>query len=204
MIATRPRRHRKRPFIALLASALLTATNFAADPGWRLTVVPSFERPAVSESIPGSQTAVLAVAREASYGEFEYATTRGAWKRAREIAAKEGFRWIDASVVDMRRDTNRVIDRILITGTNPLLPSLATSPGFYQRFEPILGDGFHVIIPDRFTIALYPRLAGQIPPDEAGAMLETYRLATYPVSLEVFRATRYGLEADGILEEKSP
>lgn len=185
----------------MLAALLFVATASAADPGWRLTVVPSFERPALAEKIPGSQTAALAVAREAGYGELEYATTRGAWRLAREIAAREGARWLDEASVETRRDTNRVIDHILITGDNALLPSLATSPAFYERFEPILGDGFHVIIPDRNTIALYPRLAGQIPPVEAGALLETYRLATYPVSREVFRATRFGLAADGVLED---
>jgi hypothetical protein len=197
MIATRPRRHGKRAFVLLLATTVMAA----ADPGWRLTVVPSFERPLLSENIPGAQTALLAVAREAGYGELEYATTRGAWRRAREIAAKEGGRWIMEADVEMRRDTNRVIDRILITGENPLLPSLAVTPAFFERFEPILGEGFHVIIPDRNTIALYPRLAGEIPPAEAGALIEIFRLATYPVSREVFRATRRGLEADGILEE---
>lgn len=201
MIATRPRRHGKRAFAILLATGLLVAAAGAADPGWRLTIVPSFQRPALSEAIPGSQTAVLAVAREVGFGDFEYATTRGAWRRAREIAAKDGARWIDEAAVEMRRDTNRVVERVLITGDNPLLPSLAASPAFYQRFEPILGDGFHVIIPDRNTIALYPRLAGQIPPEEAGSLLETYRLATWPVSREVFRATRFGLMADGVLED---
>jgi len=201
MTATRPRRHGKRAFLLLLAATSLAAAGEPADPGWRLTMVPSFERPAMNEKIPGSQTAVLAVARDAGYGEFEYATTRGAWRRARDLAARDGARWIMETGVEIRRDTNRVINRILITGDNPLLPSLALVPAFYQRFEPILGDGFHVIIPDRNTIALYPRLAGQIPADEAGVLLEMFRLATYPVSREVFRATRYGLAADGVLEE---
>ena len=67
----------------------------------------------------------------------------------------------------------------------------------------MLGDGFHVIIPERGMIAMYPRLAGRIPENEAAALLEACRLATYPVSPEVFRATRTGLVADGIVGAKT-
>ncbi len=200
MTATRPRCHGKRAFLLFLAWAV-PAFAQNPDPGWRLTVVPSFERPALHEKILGSQTAVLAVARHASYGELEYATTRGALQHAWEAAENHGDEWIEAAKVEVRRGKDRIIESILITGDDPLLPRLAVAPAFYTRFEPMLGDGFHVIIPERNTIALYPRLAGRIPADEAAALLEIHKLATYPVSREVFRATRDGLVADGILED---
>lgn len=202
MTATRPRRRGKRAFLALLATSSLACVAAPPDPGWRLTVVPSFERPALREDIPGSTTAVLAVARPAEFGLFEYATTRGAWRWARDLARENGSTWLEASNIQIRRDKNRVVERILITGRDPLLPALALAPAFYDRFEPLLGAGFHVIIPDRNTIALYPRVAGVIPPGEAAALLEMNRLATYPVSREVFRATRGGLKAGGILTEE--
>lgn len=202
MTATRPRRCGKRAFLALLA---ITAANCAAgipDPGWRLVVVPAFERPALHREIPGSRTAILAVARPAGLGLFEYATTRGAFRWARDLGAREGAAWLDRADVQIRRDDKKVVDRILITGPDPMLSALALTPAFYQRFEPILGDGFHVIIPDRNTIALYPRLAGQIPPAEAADLFQTHLVASHPVSREVFRATREGLIADGILSEE--
>jgi len=201
MTANTPIPGGKRGF--LLISLLLAGatTALASDPGWRVTVVPSFERPALGEPIPGSSTASLAVARHKSYGELEYATTRGAWALARRLAEQNGGTWLMDAEVEFRRDANRVIDRIIITGEDPLLPSVVLAPAFYERFEPMLGDGFHVVIPERGTIALYPRLAGRIPPEEAFALLEINRLATYPVSREVFRARRGGLVADGILED---
>ena len=76
------------------------------------------------------------------------------------------------------------------------------TPAFYQKFEPLLGDGFHLIIPERRTIALYPRLGGRIPPADAATLLEINRLSTYPVSREVFRVNRHGLVADGKLTEE--
>lgn len=200
MTATRPRRHSKRAFLIFLAAASAACAQ-NSDPGWRLTVVPSFQRPALHEKIPQSQTAVLAVARPAAYGELEFATTRGAMQRARAAGEKHGAAWLAVADIRMRRDRKGIIDRIIITGDDPLLPSLAATPAFYERFEPMLGDGFHVIIPERGMIAMYPRLAGRIPENEAAALLEANRLATYPVSPEVFRATRTGLVADGILEQ---
>jgi hypothetical protein len=203
MTATRPRRHGKCAFLLMAAATACAGAAEPPDPGWRLTVIPSFEqRPALHEKIPGSRTAVLAVARPAGYGEFEYATTRGALRFCRELAAKHGPAWLDRASTSIRRDKNRVIERILITGEDPMLPSLVTTPAFYRRFEPLLGDGFHVIIPDRGTIALYPRLAGEIPPADVAALIEINRLATYPVSTEVFRATRDGLVAEGALVQE--
>lgn len=200
MTANRPAAYGKRAFVLLMGALCLTA--HAGDAGWRLTVIPSFQtKPAIREEIPGSKTAILVVARPSGYGEFEYATTLGALRYAKDIAAAKGAQWITESGVNIRRDKDGVVDRVLITGSDPLLPSLAVAPALYDRFEPVLGDGFHVIIPDRNTIALYPRLAGRIPANEAAAWLEINRTATYPVSSEVFRATRLGLVADGELRE---
>ena len=201
MTATRPRRRGKRAFLGFLLAASSALGNDSPDPGWRVVLVPAFERPPLHENIAGSDTAILAVARPGELGLLEYATTRGAMRWARERAEKDGEAWLDAANVDMRRGSGRVIDRILITGEDPILTSLVLSPAFYRRFEPLLGEGFHVIVPHRNTIALYPRLAGRIPPPEAGAPFQSHLTASHPVSPEVFRATLGGLQADGILSE---
>lgn len=202
MIANRPRRYGKRAFFALLAAFCLEA--HAEDAGWRLTILPSFETaPPITKSIPGSQTARLAVARHAGHGELEYATTQGALRYAQDAAAQSAQDWIDTAKVEERRDADGVVTAVLITSSeDPLLPAIAAAPGLYDRYEPILGDGFYVVVPDRGTIALYPRLAGSgIPARDAADLLEINRVATYPVSREVFRATRLGLVADGVLTE---
>jgi hypothetical protein len=202
MTANRPRHYSKRAFLALLLA--LAAHGRADDAGWRLTVIPSFETvPPVNKPIPGSRTARLAVARHSGHGELEYATTQGALRYAQEMAAQNAQEWIDAADVGERRDEDGILTRVLIKSDNPLLPALAVAPGLYDRYEPLLGDGFYVVIPDRNTIALYPRLASEgIPPRDAAGLLEMNRLATYPVSREVFRATRLGLVADGVLSEE--
>lgn len=203
MTANRLRRYGKRTFLALMALACLPA-RAQDDAGWRLTIIPSFETvPPVNKNIPGSRTARLAVARHQEHGELEYATTLGALRYAQDMAERHTADWIAAAKVDERRDRDGVVTRVLITSKDPLLPAIAASPGLYDRYEPVLGDGFYVVVPDRSTIALYPRLAGGgVPPEDAAALLEKNRLATYPVSREVFRATRLGLVADGVLTEE--
>jgi hypothetical protein len=201
MTANRPRRYGKRAFLALLAAFCLDAR--AEDAGWRLTVVPSFETlPPIHKTIPGSRTARLAVARHAGHGELEYATTQGALRYAQDAAARHVQDWLAAAIVEEQRDADGIVTRVLITSDDPLLPAVAAAPGLYDRYEPVLGDGFYVVVPDRSTIALYPRLAGEgIPPRDAARFLQIHRLATYPVSREVFQATRLGLVADGVLTE---
>lgn len=202
MTATRPRRYGKCAFLALMMGVHAAGADGVPDAGWRLVVVPSFERPRLHEKIPGSQTAIIAAARPAPLGLFEYATTRGAMRWARDWGAKNGADWLANAKVEIRRGDNRVIDRVLITGDDPTMSSLVMTPEFFRRFERLLGDGFHVIIPNRNTIALYPRLAGKIPPNEAADLLQRFIIAQHPVSREVFRATSKGLVADGILSEE--
>lgn len=202
MTANTPRLHGKRTFCLLLLSAVMAHATPATDHGWREIIIPSFDRPALHEPIPGASSTCIAVARDTGYESFEYATTRGAWRWARDLGRARGRDWLANTKIDIRRDRNQVIDRILITGDIPLLASVVLTPAFYQKFEPLLGDGFHLIIPDRRTIALYPRLGGRIPPTDATALLEINRLSTYPVSREVFRVTRHGLVTDGILTEE--
>lgn len=204
MTATRPRHYGKRAFLALLAALCFEAEAHAGDAGWRLTILPSFETvPPINKPIAGSRTARLAVARHAGHGELEYASTQGALRYAQDAAEQHARDWIDAAEIDERRDADGVVTRVIITSDDPLLPAVAASPALYDRYEPILGDGFYVVVPERGTIALYPRLAGAgIPAQDAAALLERNRLATYPVSREVFRATRLGLVADGELTEE--
>jgi hypothetical protein len=193
--------HGKRAFLLLLLLASFSPATPSIDHGWREIIVPSFDRPALYQSIPGSTTASITVARDAGYDRLDYATTRGAWRWSRERARTRGREWLAAARTEIRRDRHQVIDRILITADTPLLSSIVLTPAFFAKFEPLLGDGFHLIIPDRRTIALYPRLGGRIPPVDASVLLEFNRLSTYPVSREVFRVTRDGLIADGILSE---
>lgn len=193
--------HGKRSFLLLILLASLSPASPEHDHGWREIIVPSLDRPALYQSIPGSTSASIAVARDTGYDRLNYATTRGAWRWARERARTRGREWLAAARTEIRRDRHQVIDRILITADTPLLSSIVLTPAFYAKFEPLLGDGFHLIIPDRRTIALYPRLGGRIPPEDASVLLEINRFSTYPVSREVFRVTRDGLVADGILSE---
>lgn len=200
-VTTRPRFYGKCAFVILFALCILTRTQ-ASGNEWRLTIIPSFQHPALHKSIPGSHTATLAVAREAGYGELEFAATHEAFQEATANAEKFGNEWMTAATMDIRRDNKQVIESIFITTENSsLLPSLVMAPAFYDRLEPLLGAGFYIVIPDRNTLALYPRLAGGIPAKDTVLLLEMNRLATYPVSREVFRAQRGGLTATGILEE---
>lgn len=201
MTATTPHRYGKRAFVIFLMLSVVVGAQ-TTDDAWRLTIVPAFQRPPLHKPIRGSKTAVLVAAREAGYGALEFAKENEAFQRARASAEKFGDDWVASAKMEIHRDKNHVIESIIITDENgPFLPSLALAPAFYEHFEPLLGAGFYVAIPDRSTLALFPRLAGGIPAEATVQLIEKNRLATYPVSREVFRAHRGGLTAVGILEE---
>ncbi len=200
MTANRPRRHSKCAFVIFFMLTVVVCSGDGFD--WRVTVVPSFPEPPLYESIRGSRSVVLAAARDSGYGELKFSSARSDFQRAKIIAEKMGGEWLKSVKMEIHRDKNRVIESVVITASDdPLLPRITIAPAFYDYFEPLLGAGFYVVIPERQLLVLYPRLAGGIPAKETSALLETYRMATYPVSREVFRSERGGLVAAGILEE---
>lgn len=172
----------------------------AAATDWTLTIEPAFMRPPLSEPIAGSQTAVICAVRPGEGGDLEYATTRGAFVRARERAAREGKAWLDALETQWERDKAGVITRAVLRGDHPLTPAVVLTPAFRATFEPVFGPRFLVVIPDRFTVVLYPRLAGEISPADAAELTAQTFVAAYPVSTEVFTVTRDGLRAMGRLQ----
>ncbi len=181
----------------------LVATAAAEGPSpapWSLTIEAAFVRPALHEPVPGASTAILCAARPDGHGGLEYATTRAAWRLARERGEREGAAWLGALQREMMRNREGVVTHGLLTGTTPLTPAVVLTPAFRAEFEPIFGPDFLVVIPDRYTVGIFPRLAGGIPPEVAGALANRHFVSAEPVSREVFRVTRDGIRAEGTLE----
>lgn len=99
------------------------------------------------------------------------------------------------------RDRRGVIQYAVITSESPTAASAVLAPEFAEMFADTLGPDLLVAIPNRYRVYVYPALAGDFA-DTAGLVVRDYELSGYPVSKEVFRLTKDGLQAVGSFEPR--
>lgn len=188
-----------------LALICLNSVLFAQTPEtWRVLIEPKFMRPEVSFPIAGAQRTVLVPAYLNKEGDPHYFSRRefealkvdwaAFMARARENATDRKLK------AEFVRDRNEVVSYGAIRSDSPLTATAVLSPEFAKSFAEIFGPEMLVVVPNRFTIFLFPKLASRYT-DYAPMVLEAYKATPYPVSIEVFELGAQGLKAIGIYEE---
>jgi hypothetical protein len=83
------------------------------------------------------------------------------------------------------RDKHRVIRYAAIESDEPVVASAVLFPGFLDLWKNTLGEKVLIVVPNRYTAYLFPRLATDYL-DYAPMIFRAYRDTAYPVSVEVF------------------
>jgi hypothetical protein len=97
------------------------------------------------------------------------------------------------------RDHRGIVLYAIIADEDPFLTSAILSPKLLERFKESLGDRIHVLLLERNRIYLFPATGGTL--EEFGpALVEEYRQAQFPVSLEIFLLDQEGFRVVGELE----
>jgi hypothetical protein len=189
--------------LCALILASPTAASAQSDPGsWRVLIEPKFMRPEVSQPIPGSKKTVFAAGylkenEPVYFSKAEFDALGMDWEtfaaKARENSKDNKLK------AEFIRSKKKVIQYAVLSSENPLTATAVLSPDFWKKFREIFGDTMIVALPDRFTIYLFPKLAGDFQ-DHAPMILDDYKAALFPVSTEAFELTSSGLRAIGNYE----
>lgn len=210
---------RKLAWIAVLACCTLGG-NVRADDApavalstCRVVIAAKFTLPQVSQPISGAKDTVFAAAW--------LSTTDGGKTDAVRFLSKDefgslGLDWsefaaktTDAASAEFSklepeliRDRNEVIECAVLHAKRPVdnITSTVLAPDFLKRFAPLFGSKLLIVIPDRQTIYLFPKLASRYQ-DYGERILSRYRKSECPVSREVFELSVTGLRAVGAYEE---
>lgn len=177
-----------------------------AESGFRsgLLFAGTFEKAEVVSELEGAKRTQLAAAREWSYGVRFYTREewgKRGWTRKNFYAAAREVADAVAEEMSVRfiRDHRGVIDYALVAGEDPFLGSALLSAKFLERFADTLGEELLVIPLDRQRLYVFPGTGGKM--EEYGpALVEQFRTAKLPVSLEVLRVDKTGLRVVGELE----
>ena len=205
------------PTLWLLALALAATSLGVQDPGKaedapakRIGVIfgGAFEALDITGPIEGAKATKMAAQYEWSFGVRPF--TQKTW--AERGLAWETFFPVARDVADdvatkleprLVRDHRGIVLYAIIADEDPFLTSAILSPKLHERFKESLGDRIHVLLLERNRIYLFPATGGTL--EEFGpALVEEYRQARFPVSLEIFLLDREGFRVVGELERPGP
>jgi len=204
------------PTSRLLALALIASPIFAQEtdkpaeaPARRVGIIfgGAFEALDITGPIEGAKSTKMAAQYEWSFGVRPF--TKKTWEErglqwetffpiAREVADAVATK-LEPRLV---RDHRGIVLYAIIADEDPFLTSAILSPKLHERFKESLGDRIHVVLLERNRIYLFPATGGTL--EEFGpSLVEQYRQAQFPVSLEIFLLDRDGFRVVGELERPS-
>ncbi len=178
----------------------------AGDPkAWVLVPQPKFLAHKVSLPIAASKETVLAVARWTDIGpDFVSAEE---WKEAgldeKKIAASTrelAVKWLKEVKPQLVRNDRKVIEFALLKSDRVPIAAAVLAPEFLKEYEQVFGPKVIVIIPNLYTVFVFPGVAGNHHA-YSDLILAAWHSKAPKVSREVFEVTAGGIRAVGIFEE---
>jgi hypothetical protein len=187
--------------LALISCPLLAGET----KNWVLIPQPKFLAHKVTQPIAGSKETVLAAARWTDIGP-DFCTT-DEWKDAamdeKKIAAttrEQCVEWLKATKPQLVRDERKIVEFALLKSDTVPVASLVLAPEFHKEFEPVFGPKMIVVMPNLYTVFIFPGIAGN-QNAYSDLVLAAWHGNAPKVSREVFELTAGGIRAVGIFED---
>ena len=162
-------------------------------------------KPEVTYEIENSKRAVLVPALMKD-GEPVYLSQKDfkalgvEWKAFLEAARENATAELKKLTPDYTRDKKNVIEYATLTSDSELTASTVLSPEFLKMFQDTIGDKLIVVIPNRYTIYVFPVLASHYQ-DYTQMVTAAYHDSTYPVSMEAYELSEKGIRTIGLYQE---
>ncbi|HWB60307.1 MAG TPA: hypothetical protein VG733_12505 [Chthoniobacteraceae bacterium] len=153
--------------------------------------------------IPNSKRAVLVPALLDKDGQPVYLTDKDFkalgvdWKTFLAAAQQNATAELKKLTPEYTRNKKKVIEFATLTSESPLTASVVLSPEFLKMFQQTLGDKVIVVIPNRYTVFVFPVLASDYK-EYAPMVTDAYHERSHPVSTEVYELTDKGLTTIGL------
>ena len=180
--------------IALAITATVTA--HADETQWRFWLEPKFMRSPLAVPLSNSQKTDLVAGIMTEDGPEPLSKA----DFAALYVEREAFHSLAVlnTAYDMKhlryrfdRDKRGIIRYGAIESDRPVVASAVLFPGFLDLWKTTLGEKVLIVVPNRFTAFIFPKLASDYL-DYAPMVFRAYRETPYPVSVEVFEITPTG------------
>jgi hypothetical protein len=192
----------------LAVTLALTGAQAGAEEleAYCMLIEPTLEKAEVSSDIPGAERTQLVAAREDTggvryYTQAEYEALGLDWLQYVAKSRESADRLLAVLEPEYERDHRGVVKYALLRSENHRTAGVVLAPKFREKFKKTLGEDLIVLIPDRFTVFVFPRLVSDYGA-YGEAIVEQYQDATYGVSIEVFTIDNEGLRVIGRFEDE--
>ncbi len=167
----------------------------------RVWLEPKFMHAPVTAPIEGAQKTVLAAG---AISETDHAVlTKSAfealgltWDEFRRQTQANSAADLASITPQYERNSSKVIVYAVLESKRPIVASAVLAPGFLETFKDTLGDTVLVVVPNRFTAFVFPKLASEFSAF-APVVFRAYRGTAWPVSVEVFEVSARGWKCVG-------
>ena len=165
-------------------------------------LIEPMDGPAVKQVIKGARATALVPGKETRLGgvryytEAEFEALGVSWAGFARKAEATATRVLATLKPEVTKDGKGFVTSAVFRGKSHLTAGVVLSPKFYEMFRSTMGDDLVLLIPDRFTVYVFPRPMGEYKA-LGPKILEAYAAAVYPVSYEVLLLNKDGLSALG-------
>jgi hypothetical protein len=190
-------------FGCLLAASPVTLASDRAN--WRVWLEPSFMRPAIAKPFAGGQRTVMTGGLAtpeglAPFGRDTFSKRSGAWEAFEAVARENAQADLARLSPRFERNQKKIILYAALESSEPIVAAAILAPGFLEMWADTLGEKVLVVVPNRLTAFIFPRIASEYL-EYSPMILRAYRETAYPVSLEVFEVSSKGWIAVGAYQE---
>lgn len=167
-------------------------------------VEPASMRTGSSQPMPGSKLTVVCPAREDALGlsrltAEEFKATGLSWDQFLKEAAATAAAHLNTLKPDIHKDAKGRAEYAILKSESHLTAGIILCPEFHAKFKETFGEKLVVIVPDRFTVYVFPRTMAAFQ-TMGPEILEKFAGSTWPCSQEAFEITGTGLKCLGAFE----
>lgn len=167
-------------------------------------IEPAVMRTEAAQLLPGAKKTVIVPAREDELGlsrltKDEVAATGLKWEQFLMEAAATAAAHLKTLKPEIERDKKGAVRYAVLRSENHLTASIILCPEFFAQFRETFGDRLVVLVPDRFTVYVFPRGFNdfqELGPD----ILAEFEESIWPCSEEAFEITSDGIKCLGAFD----
>jgi hypothetical protein len=152
--------------------------------------------------MPGARETTYTAAYQGTIGPRNYKRVEfrkafpGGWREFLERGKKAASDHLKTLKPKYIRNSKKVIEYAVIESDHPLTATTVVVAEFRELFKETLGDQLLIVIPNRFSVYVFPKLASTIG-DYQKRFMYLFRDAVYPASSEIFELTKEGFRGFG-------
>ncbi len=169
---------------------------------------PTVMKTDASHELTGARQTVLSPAAEC-VGGVKLLTSKDwnalgmTWEAYLAKAKAAAVKHLATVTPEIHKDTRGTVEYIKLQSKSHLTSSIVLCPELWKQFSPMLGATLVAVVPDRFTIYLFPRQSGAFV-KQGGEVATLFTDATYPASAEAFEISETAFKSIGNFDAREP